>query len=591
DLLEVFLTSVSLAVAAIPEGLVAVITIVLAIGMSKLAKEGAIIRKLPAVETLGSTQIICSDKTGTLTQNKMTVKKIYSDNQELLYSAMLHCNDTDIGDQDELIGDPTETALIDYLLANQEINKAEIENRIRAGEIPFDSERKKSSVIIERGDGFYRVFVKGAVDGMLDYFILSGEEKESLMVENEAMAAEALRVLAFGYKDIETYEGSVDLELEDQLAFLGLVGMIDPPREEVKEAIRVCREASIMPVMITGDHKITAVAIAEELGMLSDGRYAITGKELQEMSEVKFESEIDKIGVYARVAPEDKSRIVKMWQKKDKVVAMTGDGVNDAPALKTADIGVGMGITGTEVSKGASDMVLTDDNFATIVSAIREGRRIFDNIHKTISFLLSSNAGEVIAILLATILGWHLLSPIHILWINLVTDTFPALALGVEPAEGNLMAKKPRDSREPLFGKKQWVTVAFIGLIEGLLTLAAFLIGIKLFGDERVATTMAFVTLASTQLFASLGFQSSSESILRIKVKKHPALWLAFFGSLFIQLSVVLIPSLRELFKLAVLEPEAWFIIGFLSVLMLLSIEIKKLVTRIKNSKADSILK
>ena len=591
ELLEVFLTSVSLAVAAIPEGLVAVITIVLAIGMSKLAKEGAIIRKLPAVETLGSTQIICSDKTGTLTQNKMTVKKIYSDNQELLYSAMLHCNDTDLGDQDELIGDPTETALIDYLLANQEINKAEIENRIRAGEIPFDSERKKSSVIIERGDGFYRVFVKGAVDGMLDSFTLSGEEKESLMVENEAMAAEALRVLAFGYKDIETYEGSVDLELEDQLIFLGLVGMIDPPREEVKEAIRVCREASIMPVMITGDHKITAVAIAEELGMLSDGRYAITGKELQEMSEVKFESEIDKIGVYARVAPEDKSRIVKMWQKKDKVVAMTGDGVNDAPALKTADIGVGMGITGTEVSKGASDMVLTDDNFATIVSAIREGRRIFDNIHKTISFLLSSNAGEVIAILLATILGWRLLSPIHILWINLVTDTFPALALGVEPAEGNLMAKKPRDSREPLFGKKQWVTVAFIGLIEGLLTLAAFLIGIKLFGDERVATTMAFVTLASTQLFASLGFQSSSESILRIKVKKHPALWLAFFGSLFIQLSVVLIPSLRELFKLAVLEPEAWFIIGFLSVLMLLSIEIKKLVTRIKSSKTDSILK
>ena len=591
ELLEVFLTSVSLAVAAIPEGLVAVITIVLAIGMSKLAKEGAIIRKLPAVETLGSTQIICSDKTGTLTQNKMTVKKINSDNQELLYSAMLHCNDTDLGDQDDLIGDPTETALIDYLLANQEINKAEIETRIRAGEIPFDSERKKSSVIIERGDGFYRVFVKGAVDGMLDSFTLSGEEKESLMVENEAMAAEALRVLAFGYKDIETYEGSVDLELEDQLIFLGLVGMIDPPREEVKEAIRVCREASIMPVMITGDHKITAVAIAEELGMLSDGRYAITGKELQEMSEVKFESEIDKIGVYARVAPEDKSRIVKMWQKKDKVVAMTGDGVNDAPALKTADIGVGMGITGTEVSKGASDMVLTDDNFATIVSAIREGRRIFDNIHKTISFLLSSNAGEVIAILLATILGWRLLSPIHILWINLVTDTFPALALGVEPAEGNLMAKKPRDSREPLFGKKQWVTVAFIGLIEGLLTLAAFLIGIKLFGDERVATTMAFVTLASTQLFASLGFQSSSESILRIKVKKHPALWLAFFGSLFIQLSVVLIPSLRELFKLAVLEPEAWFIIGFLSVLMLLSIEIKKLVTRIKSSKTDSILK
>lgn len=573
ELLDMFLTAVSLAVAAIPEGMVAVITIVLALGMSKLAKKGAIIRKLPAVETLGSTQVICSDKTGTLTQNKMTVVQLVTENDELLREALLACNDSVVGADGKLVGDPTETALLDYLLNKDQITLTDIDQRIRAGEIPFDSERKKSTVVVKIEDNHYRVFVKGALDGMLDTFVLSEEDKDSLRKENEEMAVRALRVLAFGYRDLEEYEGSSDLELEEELHYLGLVGMIDPPRPEALEAIRICREASILPVMITGDHKDTAVAIARDLKMLEDGRTAITGIELEKMDDREFESRIETIGVYARVAPEDKTRIVRMWQSKGRIVAMTGDGVNDAPALKAADIGVGMGITGTEVSKGASDMVLTDDNFATIVTAIREGRRIFDNIHKTISFLLSSNAGEVLAILTATILGWKLLSPIHILWINLVTDTFPALALGVEPGERNIMSRPPRDGRKPLLGRKEWLSIGFMGAAEALLTLGAFLAGVTLYQDTAVATTMAFVTLAASQLFASLGFQSLTSSIFLIRPRKHPALWLSFAGSLALQLLVVLVPPLNKLFGLAQLDGVQWMIVTVLSFGMLLIIE------------------
>ena len=580
ELLEMFLTAVSLAVAAIPEGLVAVITIVLALGMSKLAKQGAIIRRLPAVETLGSTQVICSDKTGTLTQNKMTVVQLATDDEELLMQALLACNDSVLDGSGNLVGDPTETALLDYLLKNDLITETDIHSRQRAGEIPFDSERKKSTVIVKLEENAYRVFVKGALDGMLDTFVLSEEDKESIRKENEAMAVRALRVLAFGYKDLETYEGSVELGLEDEIRYLGLVGMIDPPREEVKEAIRVCKEASITPVMITGDHKDTAVAIAKELGMLEDGRIAITGAELGDMDEADFRQKIEEIGVYARVAPEDKTRIVRMWQSKGKVVAMTGDGVNDAPALKAADIGVGMGITGREVSKGASDMVLTDDNFATIVTAIREGRRIFDNIHKTISFLLSSNAGEVIAILAATIIGWRFLSPVHILWINLVTDTFPALALGVEPGESNIMKRAPRDSRKALLGGGEWLSIGFMGLMEAVVALAAYAIGFFAFNDGTVATTMAFVTLAAAQLFASLGFQSESSSIFSIHPKEHPALWLSFFGSLALQLAVVLIPPINSLFKLTTLNGLQWLIVAGLSFSMLVIIEIYKFIRK-----------
>ncbi|MDD2370869.1 MAG: cation-translocating P-type ATPase [Firmicutes bacterium] len=581
-LLDSFLTSVSLAVAAIPEGMVAVITIVLALGMSKLAAKGAIIRKLPAVETLGSTQIICSDKTGTLTQNKMTVQEIFSKDEDLLFDAMLHCNDSVLDEKGLLMGDPTESALLAYLLSKGDINKEHINGRERDGEIPFDSVRKKSSVVIELDDINHRIFVKGAVDNMLGSFSLSDEEKLEIEKVNERMANKALRVLAFGYRDLGAHNGVVDLSLERDLVFVGLVGMIDPPRPEVVEALNVCKSAEIVPVMITGDHKITAMAIARDIGLLDDSRRAITGADLVKMSDDEFRNDIENIGVYARVTPEDKSRIVRMWQSKGKIVAMTGDGVNDAPALKIADIGVGMGITGTEVSKGASDMVLTDDNFATIVVAVKEGRRIFDNIQKTISFLLSSNAGEVVAVLVATIIGWSFLSPVQILWINLVTDSFPALALGVEPAESNIMNRAPLDSRGSIFSSRNLVVISVMGIMEAMLALGAYGIGFYYFNDGLVATTMAFVTLAAAQLFAALGFQSRSDSIFKIKVKKHPILWLCFGGSMLLQLLVVVIPPLNKLFNLTMLDVAQWLIVGGLSFVMLLFVEFFKFINRKK---------
>lgn len=580
DLLDSFLVAVSLAVAAIPEGMVAVITIVLALGMSKLAGKGAIIRKLPAVETLGSTQVICSDKTGTLTQNKMTVMEIYSKDEELLFEAMLHCNDSVLNENSGLMGDPTESALLDYLLVKGHINNEHISGRVRDGEIPFDSVRKKSSVVIETGDSNHRIFVKGAVDNMLDSFNISDDQKAEINKENERMANKALRVLAFGYRDLPSHDGVVSLDLEKELEFVGLVGMIDPPRVEVLKAIKDCRTAEIVPVMITGDHKITAMAIARDIGLLEEGRYAITGSELALMSDDEFSKEIENIGVYARVSPDDKVRIVNTWQSKGMIVAMTGDGVNDAPALKTADIGVGMGITGTEVSKGASDMVLTDDNFATIVVAVREGRRIFDNIQKTISFLLSSNAGEVIAILVATIIGWRFLSPVHILWINLVTDSMPALALGVEPAEKDIMSRPPRDSRGSIFTRRNIVVIGFMGLMEALLALGAYGIGSYFFNDGIVATTMAFVTLGAAQLFASLGFQSRSDSVFKIKAKAHPMLWLSFGGGLLLQLLVVLIAPISGLFGLTALSAVQWLIVVVLSFLMLIFVELFKFFNR-----------
>ncbi|KAF0092215.1 MAG: P-type HAD superfamily ATPase [Fusobacteria bacterium] len=580
-ILDSFLIAISLAVAAIPEGMVAVITIVLALGMSKLAAKGAIIRKLPAVETLGGTQVICSDKTGTLTQNKMTVMEIYSKDEELLYEAMLHCNDSVLNEKGKLMGDPTESALLDYLLDKDHINKNHIDERVRDGEIPFDSVRKKSSVVIELDDK-HRIFVKGAVDNMLDSFNITAEQKAEINQENERMANKALRVLAFGYRDLHSHDGAVKLSMENDLEFVGLVGMIDPPREEVLLAIKDCRTADIIPVMITGDHKITAMAIARDIGLLDEGRYAITGAELALMSDDEFNKEIDHIGVYARVSPDDKVRIVNTWQNKGMIVAMTGDGVNDAPALKTADIGVGMGITGTEVSKGASDMVLTDDNFATIVVAVREGRRIFDNIQKTISFLLSSNAGEVVAILVATIIGWRFLSPVHILWINLVTDSMPALALGMEPAEKDIMVRPPRDSRGSIFTSRNIMVIGFMGVMEALLALGAYGIGFYIFNDGIVATTMAFVTLGAAQLFASLGFQSRSDSVFNIKIKAHPMLWLSFGGGLLMQLLVVLIPPISRLFGLTALSGMQWLIVAVLSFFMLLFVELFKFFNRDK---------
>jgi Ca2+-transporting ATPase len=583
--LIMFLTAVSLAVAAIPEGLVAVVTIVLALGMSRMAGRGAIIRRLPAVETLGSTQVICSDKTGTLTQNKMTVQELWSEDNELLTDAMGHCNDSRLGVGQQTVGDPTETALLDYVLQNNIWTREQVLQRRRIGEIPFDSQRKLSTVAIGHPDGSgTRIFVKGAPDVLINLCVkgvgglesLGPDEVMKIEEANDAMAKQGLRVLAFAYKDEVRSDFSNVEETERDLTFIGLVGMIDPPRPEAKKAIVQCRQAGILPVMITGDHKITAMAIAEEIGILTPGMQTLTGKELEVMTDDELEEKVSETAVYARVAPEHKSRIVLAWQRRGKTVAMTGDGVNDAPALKIANIGVGMGITGTDVSKQASDMVLTDDNFATIVSAVKEGRRIFDNIHKTVRFLLSSNAGEVMAILTATIWGWHLLSPVHILWINLVTDTLPAIALGMEPAEPDVMERKPRERKTPFLGRRDGISILTVGAVEAALALAAYALG----GKGVTGTTMAFLTLSLAQLFAAIGFQSERHSVVRAKFKEHPVLWLAFLGSSLLQLAVIFVPGLRRVFGLVHLSGSEWLTVGALCLGMLAFVEFQKLMGR-----------
>ena len=585
---ESFLTAVSLAVAAIPEGMVAVVTIVLAMGMQRMAGQGAIIRRLPAVETLGSTEVICSDKTGTLTLNRMTVQETWTGGAptDRLYETMLHCNDSQASDEG-FVGDPTETALLDYLVA-QNVNTADdVKARVRAGEIPFDSDRKLSTVVIDLEGGRKRVLVKGAPDVLVsrcdsqltpDGISVLGNAAP-IIIANESMAQRALRVLAFAYKDVDTVDMSDIKGTESGLTFCGLVGMIDPPREEVRQAVAECRDAGILPVMITGDHKITASAIAERLGILGDGRIAITGAELEQMSDEELYEKVPDIAVYARVAPEHKSRIVAAWQKRGKIVSMTGDGVNDAHALKAADIGVGMGITGTDVSKGASDMVLTDDNFATIVIAVREGRRIFDNIHKAVRFLLSSNCGEVITMFTATVAGWLILKPTHILWVNLVTDSLPALALGVEPEEPGVMDRPPRGKDTPFFTARQWVRVGLTGLVEAALTVGAYLLGRRT-GIEYLDSTMAFVTLSLLQLFAALGFQSEHSSLFKMKPSKHPMLWLGLGASLILQLIVVYIPPLRVAFDLALIPLVQWGEILAACVIMLLFTELQKWTAR-----------
>ncbi len=588
---ESFLTAVSLAVAAIPEGMVAVVTIVLAMGMQRMARRGAIIRRLPAVETLGSTDVICSDKTGTLTLNRMTVQEEWTGgvSSERLYETMLHCNDAQAG-EDGFVGDPTETALLDYLVQKGVCSAQDVKERVRAGEIPFDSERKLSTVVLALENGKKRVLVKGAPDVLLsrcDSRLTPGgaealEDAAPIALANEAMAKKALRVLAFAYKDVDAVD-LTDVEgAESHLTFCGLVGMIDPPRQEVKQAVEQCRAAGILPVMITGDHKVTASAIAEQLGILGDGRTAVTGAELERMSDDELYERVPDIAVYARVSPEHKSRIVAAWQRRGKTVSMTGDGVNDAPALRHADIGVGMGITGTDVSKGASDMVLTDDNFATIVLAVREGRRIYDNIHKAVRFLLSSNCGEVLTMFAATVLGWVILKPTHILWINLVTDSLPALALGVEPEEPGVMDRPPRGKNAPFFTARQWFRVALTGLAEAALTLCAFLLGRRT-GIESLDRTMAFITLALLQLVATVGFQSERSSLFRIRPREHPMLWLALGAALLLQLVVLFVPPLRSAFGLAVIPAVQWLEILLLCAAMLLVTEAQKWVSRIRH--------
>lgn len=522
--MEIFMTAVSLAVSAIPEGLPAIVTIVLSIGVQRMVKRNAIIRRLPAVETLGSASVICSDKTGTLTQNRMTLVKAYLDGTDapelissqnsepirgLLQYAALCCDGSVVlqGDQEQHIGDPTETAIVLAAYRNgmpkEELNRS----YPRLAELPFDSDRKLMSTV-NQIDGKYLVIVKGAFDVMAAR--CTAGDLETARIQNDAMSASALRVLAVGYKELEAVpEEPTSDQLENGLTFLGLVGMIDPPRPEAKAAVEVCRKAGIRPVMITGDHVVTASAIAKELGILRDGDRAITGAELDAMSDAELDAQVEKISVYARVSPENKLRIVKAWQKKDQVVSMTGDGVNDAPALKAADIGCAMGITGTDVAKGAADMTLTDDNFATIVEAVREGRGIYANIKKVVGFLLGTNIGEVVAVFAAMLL-WHksLFLSMQLLWINLVTDSLPAIALGMEAVEPDIMEHRPKPKNEGIFAHGLGVRIVLQGLMFGILALVAFWVGENMTGTLAGGQTLAFMVLSLSQVIQVFNMRS-----------------------------------------------------------------------------------
>jgi|LSQX01.2.fsa_nt_gb Ca2+-transporting ATPase len=607
---DMFLISVSLAVAAIPEGLPAIVTIVLAMGVQKMAKNNAIIRKLPAVETLGSTEIICSDKTGTLTQNKMTVKEVYlnrkavsadvlsSDNKDsrLFIQIMSLCNDSKVTKIDKdavnIIGDPTETALI-YFARNKGFDKDELEIAApRKNEIPFDSDRKLMTTINEDDSGL-RIMTKGAVDELIKRctgILVNGEvvsiDKEhinEIQKANSVMASNALRVLAMAYRDTEKVPDEMKSEeVEKDLIFVGMVGMIDPPREEVKDAIKTCVAAGIRPVMITGDHRDTAAAIAKELGIIQDESGIITGAELNKISDEMFDRDVSKYSVYARVSPEHKVRIVKAWKKNGKVVAMTGDGVNDAPALKTSDIGVGMGITGTDVSKSVSDMVLSDDNFATIVLAVREGRKIYSNIRKSIQFLVSANMSEVITLFVATMLNWSILFPIHILWINLVTDAFPALALGVEQEEKGIMNKKPRKTQKSFFADGIGVSILYQGILQGLITLTVFYIGKNNFQseDDIIARTMAFATLGLVQLVHSLNARSNEKSLFSIGVFTNRYLIGAILISAIMQVAVIVIPFLNTIFKVVQLGMNQWMVVIVASFVIIPLVEVAKIVLK-----------
>lgn len=566
-ILDVFMVAVSLAVAAIPEGLAAVVTIVLSIGVTNMSKRNDIIRKLTAVETLGCAQIICSDKTGTLTQNKMTVVEHYGEDEKLLATAMALCCDAVIEPGDEsATGEPTECALVNYA-AKLNINKKETEELMpRTEEVPFDSGRKMMSTLhVDKASGKVIQYTKGAPDEVLkkcEFIFENGnkrsitdEDKAKILAANKEMADKALRVLMASFTEYDKMPEEISAKsVEKGLCFLGLVGMIDPVRPEVKAAIEECNSAGIRPVMITGDHVDTAAAIGKELGILIEGRKAITGAMLNEMDDETFEREIEHIGVYARVQPEHKVRIVNMWRKKGYVTAMTGDGVNDAPSIKSADIGVGMGITGTDVTKNVADMVLADDNFATIVGAVAEGRRIYDNIRKAIQFLLASNMSEVISIFAATMLGFTILQPVHLLWINLVTDCFPALALGMEKPEADIMKRNPRKTTDGIFAGGLGFDMIYQGFILAGLTLGAYFIGHYIeSGVWEIATspdgtTMAFMTLSLAEIFHSFNMRSQRGSVFSIK-NFNPTLTWAAIASLAATTLVIYVPFLSEAFN------------------------------------------
>ena len=603
--MHMFLSAVSLAVAAIPEGLPAIATIVLAIGVQRMVTRHAIVKRLPCVETLGSTTVVCSDKTGTLTQNKMTVEKLYLNNEildvdsfsqnsipddvKLLITASILCNDSKIGSEDgqlKITGDPTETALIDLGLKFS-LNKNEIEeSEIRVDELPFDSERKLMSTVNKYNDNNYRIFTKGAVDELLkrcDRIFINGKIREiddkdieNILEANNNLAKDALRVLGMAYKDSDS---EVNESLESNLIYIGMVGMIDPPRPEVKSAIEKCKTAGIKTVMITGDHKITAIAIAKALGILEDESEATTGPEVEKMTQEELEDHVKHYRVYARVSPEHKVRIVKAWQKHGDIVAMTGDGVNDAPALKTADIGAAMGIVGTDVSKEAADIILTDDNFATIVAAVEEGRRIYDNILKAIQFLLSSNIGEIITLFFATLVNWQEpLIPIHILWVNLITDSLPALALSFDPAEDNIMKRRPIPANIGIFTKGRIYRVGYQGLMIGTLTLLAYRIGIHEDPSNVViGQTMAFAVLSLSQLVHVFNIRSKTQSIFKTGVFSNMYLVYAVLISFIMMIAVLFIPFLQNIFKVVTLSPRDILIVAGLSFMPLIIVEIFKL--------------
>ncbi len=583
EVFEMFMTSVSLAVAAIPEGLPAIVTIMLAIGVQRMAKRNSIIRKLPAVETLGSASVICSDKTGTLTQNKMTVVEVHSVNgtkegkKELIkYSAM--CNDTRLSDSSsDVFGDPTETALVLAALNHQE-NKNVLERDLpRVSEIPFDSERKLMTTIHKTPDGKYLSITKGAPDVLIKLctFQNINQEKEFLKL-NTQMADKALRVLGVAYRIHEKLPHKITSDyLERELTFSGLIGMMDPPREEAKEAVETCKRAGIKPVMITGDHGATAAAIAKKLGILEGSDKIMTGDELSRMSQDDLNKCIYEYSVFARVSPEHKVRIVKAFQSRGAVVSMTGDGVNDAPALKAADIGCAMGVGGTDVAKAAADMILTDDNFATIVHAVKEGRGIYANIKKSVHFLLSSNIGEIVTILSALLMGWGTpLLAIHLLWVNLVTDSLPAIALGLDSPDKDIMERKPFKGQKNLFDKWLWQRIGAEGIMIGLLSLIAFAYG-NAFYNEVVGQTMAFATLSISQLVHAFNMRTD-KSLFSINPFDNKYLLGAFGIGTLLQFSVIMIPQVATIFKVVPLTAAAWLVVLLLCIMPIVIVELQK---------------
>lgn len=606
---EGLMTSVALAVAAIPEGLPAIVTIVLSMGTTTLAKRNAIVRKLPAVETLGSTEIIASDKTGTLTMNQMTVEKIYTSGQLLDAKAtipaddktlriMNFANDTKIDPEGNLIGDPTETALVQFGLDHDFDVRDVLKNEPRVAELPFDSDRKLMSTIHEEADGRYFVAVKGAPDQLLKRVTriedngqvraITDDERATILSLNTDLAKQALRVLMMAYKYIPEIPSLDSKNVESDLIFAGLVGMIDPERPEAAKAVKVAKEAGIRPIMITGDHQDTAEAIAKRLGIIEDDgqNHVFTGAELNELSDDEFQKVFKQYSVYARVSPEHKVRIVKAWQNEGKVVAMTGDGVNDAPSLKTADIGIGMGITGTEVAKGASDMVLADDNFATIIVAVEEGRKVFSNIQKSIQYLLSANMAEVFTIFFATLFGWDVLQPVHLLWINLVTDALPAIALGVEPAEPGVMKHKPRGRQSNFFDGGVMGAIIYQGIFQTLLVLAVYGWAIMFPEHSQAhmvhedALTMAFATLGLIQLVHAFNVKSVYQSIFTVGAFRNRTFNWAIPVAFLLLMVTIVVPGFNQLFHVSHLSVGQWTAVIISSLMMLVLTEIVKAIQR-----------